>query len=509
MSVLSEPTPSQPQVAPPTPNAAAAWRWVDGVWRFLVDARLLAILGVLLLILTLLGLVLPQLPGQLRSEPLAAERWLAATTAGYGVLGGVLRGLGAFDVLRSLFFLVLLAALIFVLLLHTADAVRVALAMRRLPARLDDATLPGGEALPVVVPHPIGRWRDAVPLSSAAIMQECETSIRMWAGRVERRMLRVTPALPQQEASLPDTADAPTMIVEERLLGASGLVESALRPLLPLGMVLALLVVAWYSMAGHSFLPAPLLPGERASDAVLGLTAEYQLNTPQPGVLGPVLKVTRGEEEQTLPLQTGRVTLDNVNVAVQPGAPALVVYTLDERAQLARPGQSSRAAMVGVGFPDLGSEQVLVLPESGIGMRMIRQDGGAPASDDDAFVVEVFQGDSEAPVQRFPINRSEVKRIETPGGDIALGFAPIAMFQMQAYTALGVWLLVVALLLVAAGAYGFWRRPAFVLVQVGPWPVERSVVVVQSDRPGELDEIRRKLEAQAPSEDGKQASKQE
>jgi hypothetical protein len=493
MSILREQASSQLQAAPA--SATSAWRWVNAIWRFLIDPWLPAVLGVLLLMLILLGIALPQMPGQLRSEPLAADRWLAAAATGYGALGGVLRSLGAFDVLRSSFFLTILAAMTLVLLVQTADAVLLALAMRRLPALLDDASPSGGEALSVVMPHRVERWRGAVALSPPAVIQACEAGIRRWAGQVERRMLRVAPA-PLQLASLPSTAtDAPATIVEERLLGVSGLVESALRPLLPVGMILALLVVTWFNMTGHSFQPAPLLPGDRASDAVLGLTAEYQLNIPQPGVLGPALKVTRGDSEQTLPLQQIAVSLDNVNVAVQPGAPALVVYTLDERALLARPGQSNRVAMASLGFPDPGSEQALVLPESSVGIRMVRQDGSAPATAD-SFVIEVFQGDSEAPTQRFTIARSEVRRIETSSGDIPLGFAPIAMFQMQAYTTPGVWLLAPALLLVAVGAYGFRRRPTFLLAQAGPWPVERSVVVLQTNRPGEVEEVRRMLDAQ-------------
>ncbi|MFN3332430.1 MAG: hypothetical protein ACK47M_07960 [Caldilinea sp.] len=493
MSILRKQASSQPQTAPT--NTASAWRWMDALWRFLVDPWLLAVLSVLLLMLILLGIAVPQMPGQLRSEPLAADRWLSAAATGYGVLGGVLRSLGAFDVLRSPFSLAILVATIFVLLMQIADAALLALAMRRLSELLDDASPSSGEALSVMMPQQVDRWRGAVALSPPVVMQACEADARRWAGHVERRMLRVAPA-PLQLASLPATAtDAPTTVVEERLLGVSGLVESALRPLLPFGMILSLLVVTWFSMTGHSFQPAPLLPGDRASDAVLGLTAEYQLTSPQPGVLGPVLKVTRGDSEQTLPLQHIAVSLDNVNVAVQPGAPVLIVYTLDERALLVRPGQPNRVAMTSLGFPDPGSEQVLLLPESNVGIRLVRQDGEASAVAD-SFVIEVFQGDSEAPTQRFTIARSEVRRIETASDDILLGFAPIAMFQMQAYTTPGVWLLAPALVLAAVGAYGFRRRPTFLLAQVGPWPLERSVIVLQTNRRGEVEEVRRILDAQ-------------
>lgn len=502
MSIVNEQSPlqmPQPQQTPqPTPTsqptvmgAASTWRWMDGVWRFLIDPKLLTVLSLLLLVLILVGISVPQLPGQLRSEPLAADRWLAVAAAGYGVLGGVLRALSAFDVLHSPLFLSILVALIFVLLVHTADAAMIALSMWRLPALLDSTTLPSGEALPATLPRRVERWRGAVALSPAAVMQACEAGVRAWAGQIERRLLRVAPAPAQAEPPFAVATDTSSMVTEERLLGISGLIESVLRPLLPVGMVLALLVVAWYSIVGYSFLPAPLLPGERTSDAVLGLTAEYQLGIPQPGVLGPVLKVTRGDLEHTLPLQSLSASLEDVMVAVQPGAPALAVYTVNGSALLSRPGQSNRTAMTGVGFPDPGSEQVLVLPESGVGIRMIRQDSAGVAAE--LFVIEVFQGDSESPVQRFTVGHSEVKRIETSDGDILLGFAPIAMFQMQAYTMPGVWWLIPALMLAIVGALGFRRRPTFLLVQAGPWPVERSVVILQSDRPGEIEAVRRTL----------------
>ena len=242
--------------------------------------------------------------------------------------------------------------------------------------------------------------------------------------------------------------------------------------------------------------PDPLLPGARASDAVLGVTFEYALTYPQPGVIGPVLKANKGETQRVLPLMRGDVTLDGVVVSLQPGAPSLLVRTLDDAPLLAQPGQSATAAVLGLGFPNPSSEQTLILPQHGVGMRIIRQDNATTSAADDSFVVEVFQGDSEQPIQRFTIRDSQVERIQTPVGEMPLGFVPVPMLQVQAYSAPNHWLLLPAALLLLAGALGFRRRPAFLLAQAGPWPVERSVVIIQTDHAVALETLRRVIEAE-------------
>jgi hypothetical protein len=202
-------------------------------------------------------------------------------------------------------------------------------------------------------------------------------------------------------------------------------------------MLLALGLIWWYSVVGYQFAPASLLPGEYASDTVLGVAFEYVLTYPAPGVIGPVLRVNKGERQQLLPLTPTELTLDGVVVTAQPGAPALLVRTLDGAPSLAQPGQTNVVAALGLGFPNPGSEQALVIPQVGVGLRIIRQDNGTVSAADDAFVVEVFQGDSEEAVQRFTINGSQVERIATPVGELPLSFIPMPMFQVQAYTAPG------------------------------------------------------------------------
>ncbi|HQY92748.1 MAG: hypothetical protein WAU00_19180 [Caldilinea sp.] len=476
-------------------DAQPAWNWFDALWTALLDPRPLVVIAALLLASILLSVRVPQMPGQLRGEPLAADRWLTTMTETLGAGGPLLRASGMFDVLHSPLFHLLLWAAIFLLLVHTAHATWIALHFRRLPAVLDNTTLHGGDPLPMTMPFGVMRWRAALSASPVALSAAVATQVSAWATHLEQRTLRVLPSAPQSEGMDP-AVDAHAPILEERLLGVRGLLETALRPLLPAGMILALLLVWWYSMIGHQFTPDPLLPGARASDAVLGVTFEYALTYPQPGVIGPVLKANKGETQRVLPLMRGDVTLDGVVVSLQPGAPSLLVRTLDDAPLLAQPGQSATAAVLGLGFPNPSSEQTLILPQHGVGMRIIRQDNATTSAADDSFVVEVFQGDSEQPIQRFTIRDSQVERIQTPVGEMPLGFVPVPMLQVQAYSAPNHWLLLPAALLLLAGALGFRRRPAFLLAQAGPWPVERSVVIIQTDHAVALETLRRVIEAE-------------
>lgn len=464
--------------------------WFDTLWAALIDPRPLVVIAALLLAVLLVSVLVPQLPGQLRSELLAADRWLTTAAESAGAMGALLRAAGLFDVLHSLLFRMLMGAAFFLLLIQLAHAIGVAIQMQRLPALLD-AAAPGGEPLPVQLPFAVQRWRAATPGAPLTVATHAEAEIQPWATHLERRTLRVQPS--PSQAELLEPSDTRSALLEERLLGRRGVVEVLLRPLLPAGMLLALGLVWWYSVVGYQFAPASLLPGEYASNTVLGVTFEYVLTYPTPGVIGPVLKVNKGERQQLLPLTPTEFAIDGVVVTAQPGAPALLVRTLGGAPSLAQPGQTNFAAALGLGFPNPGSEQALVIPQVGVGLRIIRQDNGTVSAADDAFVVEVFQGDSEEAVQRFTINGSQVERIATPVGELPLSFIPMPMFQVQAYTAPGGWWLLPVLILAGVGALGFRRRPLFLLAQAGPWPTDRTVVIVQTNHTAALDATRRAL----------------
>lgn len=480
---------------PPEPTVPRSLlRGVDSLWHWLADPRLLFWLALGLAAPIWLGLALPQLPGQLRSEPAAAERWLTASAETFGVWGPLLRTLGLFEVLRSPLVSVALWTALWVLLVQLAHTTTAVLRWRRLHRLLEESSQASGEAVPVLLSGPLWRWRGVFPATAQRLADVGESQLQSWAARVERRVVCLS-AGPDQMALLSPTAE-PASLLEERLLGVQGWPENLLRPLLPAALLLALCVPLASATLGHAFQPPPLLPGERSSDTTAGLLLEYLLLYPQPGVVGPVLRLTKGSHERLLPLAPSSSTVEGVHVDVQPGPPALLVHTVDGSAQLARPGQPGSAETVSLGFSNPGSEQVLLLPGYELGLRIIRQNSGSSAVAENTFSVEIFQGDQAA--QRLTIQGSQIERIDTPAGPVLLGFVPIAMLQVHVYTTPGTWLLLPALLLAVAGAAGFRRKPLFLLAQLAPWPVERSVVVLQSNSPALLAEVRQTLDPFEP-----------
>jgi len=474
----------------PVPDARADSRDVGtALWQLLGDPWLLLVIAGLLSLLLIAGALLPQLPGQFQEEPAAAERWLIATAEAVGTPGRWLRSFGLFDVLHSPVFRVLLATAFLMLLVQSASAILLAICFRQLPAVLDQGRSSGSEALPVRWPLRVLRWRAAFPASPLAVIAAVEAETVTWATRIDRRTVHVLPAVAQTTEGEP----APDSVLEERLLAQCGLMEVQLRPLLPIAMLLILTGMWWNSVAGRQFLPPPLLPTERASDPALGVTFEYQLLYPSENRIGPIVSVVVAGERRQFPLEERmQATVNGVSINAQPGSPGLLVYTIDDSAQLARPGQANTVSMLGLGFPSPGSEETLVLPQQAVGLRMIRQDNGTAPAADDSFVVEVFQGDRDEPVQRFRVGHSQVERIATPFGELPLGFVAMPMMQVQASTSPGLWLVVPAVLLALAGLWGGRRRPAFLLAQSGPWPAQRSVLVIQTDWPVALDAVRRR-----------------
>ncbi len=186
--------------------------------------------------------------------------------------------------------------------------------------------------------------------------------------------------------------------------------------------------------------------------------------------------------------------LDGVDVVARAVAPALEVRTLDDSADLARPGQAATVSALGLGFPTDGSEETVLLPKIGAGLRIVRDGQNTPAVDDDSFLVEVYSGASEQPLRRFTVSASQIETIRVRGpGDpaLTLAFVPLPALAVEASATPGQWLLAVAFVLAVVGLFGYRRQPGFVLVQLGPWPEQRTVMTMQSDLPGELAALRR------------------
>ena len=276
------------------------------------------------------------------------------------------------------------------------------------------------------------------------------------------------------------------------MLALRGLNAAMLRPLLVLGMLTALSLIWINAIFGWEFTAQQLAPGERTADAVHDLRFEYHLERPSPDVLQPSLIATVGNDTASMPVtQEMQEQVGNAVVRAQPGAPGLLVQTVDDALLLARPGQAVPVSSIGFGFPSVGSEETLLLPQQAIGLRIVRMEQGKPGAAEDGFLVEVFQGGNERAISRITVDHSQIVSIPTFTGEVLLAMTPLPNLSIQVRHGPGYWLLWPALALLALGAIGFAQQSGFVLAQIGPWPPERAVITLQSDLPGEMASLRR------------------
>lgn len=98
-----------------SPNVRALpWFWralepLYAIWRLFTSVRFAVLLLVTLSVVSLLGVVIPQVPASVRGDLLAEARWLKAQEGRFGPLTGVMDRLGLFDVFHVRWFSVLLA----------------------------------------------------------------------------------------------------------------------------------------------------------------------------------------------------------------------------------------------------------------------------------------------------------------------------------------------------------------------------------------------------------------
>ncbi len=99
--------------------------YLTRLWRFLGSTRVAVVLLVAVVLGALVGTLFPQLTPGTAADPAASTRWLTAVQEKYGLLFGLYRALGLFDVYRSPWFLVLIAALVLNTVVCTIDRLRV------------------------------------------------------------------------------------------------------------------------------------------------------------------------------------------------------------------------------------------------------------------------------------------------------------------------------------------------------------------------------------------------
>jgi hypothetical protein len=455
---------------------------VDTLWRGLRRPWLLIAGGAAVLLLLLSALLLPQLPGQLSRDPTATARWLVGVSAEYGPLGGILRGLSLFNVLHGFLIQLVLALLTLILLIYLADLVRSLWWWRRLPGLLAQPPVEPGTPLPLPQVQKLYRRRSA----AQQLPGETERSLQNHLAQRFDQIQRVELPLPPVEQST--EAEAPG--VEIRLLALRPWRWAYLRLAFVAGLLLAITVVWWIVLAGWEVAAPVLAPGAEYRAAAQQLLVQYHVVTGE-GDLQPQVRVGVNEAQVTIPVTTSAsVKVAGVDVETAPAAPGLYIATVDGAPALARAGQAETEAGLGLTFPSAGSEESVILPAQAVGLRIVRLVDGSGGQAN--YMLEIYQGDSAQPTERVELGRQAVERVTVspanPNGDeTILQFVRLPGVAVVARYLPGLQLLWVALLLFLLGTVGFWQQPAFVLAQIGPWPVERSVVVLQSDQAAAID----------------------
>lgn len=469
--------------APEQQNTRAVW--LDRLLGLLRSWQLLVICCTALLVLLLASLVLPQIPGQISEDPVATARWLQEWNVGSGQLSALQRALGLYAVLQSPFFHFLIVLAIILAFVHLADTTALALSLRRLPdSVLYAAAFPPGDPIVVVYPRPIFRIRQAAPQPPSVARDAVEEILAAQSGRILRKILTENAQPSLDTAELPNLAASDAARQGEtprewRWLVLRHEASAWLRPLLFAGLVLALVSLWAATYLGWSVTPPPLAPGENYVYPPHELKLEYDIV--ESGLeLRPALTATVGGETILLHFETERTgRVGGAEVRLTPGPPALWVSAPD--AVLLAPGGLPDEARQGLGllFPQPGSEQVVVLADGNAGLRIVRLAVGQAGATD--FLVEVYEGENVQPTQRVQVSNGATLVVGPEDAALALRLTPMAGVQADVRRQPGLWLLWLALMMTAVGALGFLQRPGFTIVQLAPWPVERSVVIVQSD----------------------------
>jgi hypothetical protein len=429
--------------------------------------------------------LLPQLPGQLVEEHAASATWLLNTSATYGIWGSPFLALGLFDVIRSPLLYLLLALLLPTLAAQLADQLGALYQLHSVQSYpLNMPVQQVGEVIPLSSVRPLFRWRGAIHSTPTTLGTVLRDAIHK--DFTEVKEAEVPPSVPP--ASLVESDLTAPVQSEQRILGIRFPRLQYLRPLLMIGLMLSV-VGAWIALAfGWQISTPPLAPGDNFRSANRNLLLHYSV-TPTT-TLQSALDATLQNESVSLPTGEGvRKQLGPATIEVRPAYPALLVATADGSERLTLPGESKLRSQLGMVFANPGSEESILIPDQGIGIRIVQRTGS------DGFVLELYGSDAIQPVYRAELTEGGNLTIPFGLGDTDLFVATMPGLQVDIRHLPGLWLVPLGIVLASIGALAFLRPSSFVLAQSTPWTEQYSIVILQSDHPNIVRDLRSKLEA--------------
>ena len=471
-----------PSTTDQPPSAVA--RLVSAVWRGLANPVLLLALTLVAFALVLAALMMPQMPHPIYADPAAAARWLLSTGSQFGSAGELWSALGLFNLQHSTLLRLLLILIALMLAVQLADQIGSALTLSRVASRLND---PAREpASPIRLPKggPIYRERSAFPVAIEALSNEVAAHLAARFGETERTSVDVIDS--SVESAGQDEGNA-----EDRVLATRAKLFAYLRPLLPLGLLVGLLAL-WLNITfGWEVISPILAPTESFQYPPRNLDIRYPTAIEDSaGFAVPKLQMTLNGREEALVV--GAINQAGRNrIITRSSVPALLVRTTAGDVPLERPGDPAKqqSQTLGLSFATPGSEESLILPDQGIGVRIIRRPISASpekTEDDGVYSVEIYEANSAAPAERLPLDAMKPETIDVADGDVTLEFLPTVGVVVAVRSEPGSPLDWLAGLLTIIGLVGFVRVPAYLLAQVGEWSPTKAFVIAQSNSKREL-----------------------
>jgi len=328
----------------------------------------------------------------------------------------------------------------------------------------------------------------------------------------------------QISETTPEKTELSTLC-EERLLAIGSPEMIYLQILSIVGLLLITLALSFTVVRGWEIKTEPLAPGESFRNVQHDFELAYHVVTPvtENDKLVTHLEAHIGDAVERLSVAAKSfMRIDAVGVWAETDQPALLVSSIGETPLLARSGQFSPSARIGLLFPTSGSEESVILPRQRIGLRIVRMpDPNLPADEkgnyqntvalpnfleDDipAFMVEVFRepvssagnvSNAQA-LERYYIGNRLPTTLPVDGLDVLIRLDPMPSLRVEAYYRPNLWLTWPAFVMVLIGLIGFWRQPRFLVIQIGPWPTERAVVVIQGNVVDDVDDVEAWLDEQ-------------
>lgn len=471
---------------------------IAALWRGFRQPWLLLLLSSLAIVLVLIALILPQVPPDITFDTQATTRWLISTSAEYGALGQLMLNIGLFNVLRSLLLRIIFGLIALVLTVHLGHLLGELFFARRIPNLLNQETRNVEEPLIKSAPGALHQTRNALPEVPVVVRDKVEAYLHGVFADVQRADIEISDEHEENRDHL---------VVQERILAQTNLLPRVLRPLLMLGLLAALIPIWLITTTGWELYPPPLAPGQQLTYESQGLDLRYIYPSSIPSEDGyqsaypppQTLEIRLGEETTTLPVpkidETGdnvasdaRVStrINQVDIEAFPGPPGLLISTVDGQDGLVLPESSEQMASVGLVFPGVGNEKAVLLPLQGRALRIVRNDNDNQIG----YLVELIDRDGNSVGDTKLIDGSGSTTVDLRTAETSIRFDAVPGVIVEAKYLPGIWLLFVALGLVLVGAIGYWLRSGYILLQISPWPTDRTIAIAQSDKRTEIESLK-------------------